>query len=66
MHSQAQRSSTVRLENPKTYRADYFGHKLLCDQNEKLVMLGVTHVCAMDGYSKKIVALITTPVKKTL
>jgi len=63
VYSQARRSSTARLENPKTYHADYFGHKLHCDQNEKLVMFGATHVCAIDGYSKKIVALITTPVK---
>ena len=62
MYSQARRNSTARLENPKTYRADYFGHKLHCDQNEKLVMFGVTHCCAIDGYSKKIVGLITTPV----
>lgn len=40
------------------------GHKLHMDQNEKLVMSGVTHVIAVDGYSKKIVANVTMPVKK--
>nr|XP_020461071.1 uncharacterized protein LOC109963123 isoform X2 [Monopterus albus] len=30
------------------------GHKLHLDQNEKLVMFGVTHVLAIDGFSKKI------------
>ena len=33
------------------------------DQNEKLVMFGVTHICAIDGYSGRIVAFITMPVK---
>lgn len=36
------------------------------DQNEKLVMFGVTHVIAVDGYSKKIVANATMPVKNNL
>ena len=27
-----------RSLNPKTYRADYFGHKIHIDQNEKLAM----------------------------
>ena len=40
------------------------GHKLHIDQNEKLVMFGVTHIIAVDGYSKKIVANATMPVKK--
>ncbi|KAF5908653.1 sialin-like isoform X1 [Clarias magur] len=30
------------------------GHKLHLDQNEKPVMFGVTHVLAIDGFSKKI------------
>ncbi len=33
------------------------------DQNEKLVMFGVVHVLAVDGYSKKIVSLVTMPRK---
>ena len=31
--------------NPIPYQADYFGHKLHIDQNEKCVMYGVTHIC---------------------
>ena len=39
--------------NPLPYRAMYFGEKLHLDQNEKCVMFGVTHVVAIDGYSRK-------------
>ena len=39
-----------RSFNPKVYKADYFEHKLHLDQSEKLVMYGVTHVVASDGY----------------
>ena len=31
-----------RQTNPIPYRAEYFGEKLHIDQNEKLVMFGVT------------------------
>jgi len=55
-----------RLVNPIPYHADYFGHKLHIDQNEKLVMFGITHVCAIDGYSGMIVGFITTPVKNNV
>ena len=41
--------------NPVSYRGNYFGEKLHFHQNEKLVMYGVTHVQAVDGYSRKIV-----------
>ena len=37
---------TERLTNPIPYSAKYFGHKVHIDQNEKLVLFGVTHVCA--------------------
>ena len=47
--------------NPVVYRANYFGEKLHFDQNEKLVMYGVTHVLAVDGYSRKIVGFVTMP-----
>ena len=50
-------TSAAALINPIPYSADYFGHKLHVDQNEKLVMYGVTHVCARDGYSGKVVAI---------
>lgn len=56
------KESTSRMFNPVPYHADYFGHKVHIDQSEKLVMYGVTHICAIDGFSGKIV-VITTPVK---
>ena len=39
-------TSTAALINPFPYSAEYFGHKVHVDQNEKLVMYGVTHICA--------------------
>ena len=36
------------------------------DQNEKLVMYGVTHVCARDEYLGKVVEFITMPVKSIM
>ena len=62
----ARRTATARQINPVPYKADYFGHKLHIDQNEKLVMFGVTHVCAIDGYSGKIVGFATMPIKNNL
>ena len=58
------RTSTTRAVNPIPYRADYFGHKLHIDQNEKLVMYGVTHVAAIDGHSRSVVAGTTMSVTK--
>ena len=55
-----------RSLNPKCYNADYFGHKVHMDQNEKLKIFGVTHVMARDGYSGMIVAFSTMPVKNNL
>ncbi len=57
---------TERQTNPVPYRADYFGEKLHIDQNEKLVIFGVTHVCGVDDYSGKIVAFITMPIKNNV
>ena len=54
---------TERQTNPIPYHADYHGHKLHIDQNEKLVMYGVTHVCAIDGFSRYITAYSTMPIK---
>lgn len=65
-HHQARRTATARQLNPVPYRANYFGHKVHIDQNEKLVMFGVTHICAVDGYSGKIVGFITMPVKNCI
>ena len=41
---QSRRTATARKMNPIPYHADYFGHKLHIDQNEKLVMYVVTRV----------------------
>lgn len=57
--------TTHRLLNPVSYRADHFGEKLHLDQNEKVAMFGVTHVLAVDGYSRKIVGFITVPKKNS-
>lgn len=66
-HSQRQRQETAgRSLNPKCYSADYFGHKIHIDQNEKLVMFGVTHVMARDGFSGMIVAFTNMPIKNNL
>jgi len=63
LYCQARTNSVARMMNPVSYRADYFGHKIHIDQNEKNVMFGVTHICAVDGFSRKIVAFSTMPVK---
>ena len=52
----ARRTNIVNRMNPVRYCADYFGHKLHLDQNEKLSAFGVTHVIARDGFSGKIIA----------
>ena len=57
---------TANSLNPRPYTAEYFGEKLHIDQNEKLVMYGVTHICAVDGYSGKIVGFISMPIKNTV
>ena len=57
------RSRAHRLINPTHYFARYFGEKLHIDGNEKLVMFGVTHVCAVDGFSGKIVGFTSMAVK---
>lgn len=56
----------ARNLNPIPYNAQYFGHKLHMDQNEKIAMFGATHVLAVDGYSGKIVAWKSMPVKNNL
>ncbi|XP_062331322.1 uncharacterized protein LOC134031631 [Osmerus eperlanus] len=56
----------ARNLNPFPYHAEYMGHKLHMDQNEKLVMFGATHVLAIDGLTSKIVGHSTMPVKNNL
>ena len=58
--------SLIDRTNPISYYAASFGHKLHLDQNEKLKMFGVTHVLAIDGYSRLIVAHLTIPVKNNI
>ncbi|XP_046871434.1 uncharacterized protein LOC124463664 isoform X2 [Hypomesus transpacificus] len=56
----------ARNLNPFPYHAEYMGHKLHMDQNEKLVMFGATHVLAIDGLTSNIVGHSTMPVKNNL
>lgn len=65
-NAQRRRQNTAKAVNPIPYRADYFGHKLHMDQNEKLQMYGVTHVVAIDGHSRFVVAYSTMPVKNNM
>lgn len=58
-HHAVRESRAYRQTNPVPYTALYFGEKLHIDQNEKLVMYGATHVCAIDGFSGKIVGFAT-------
>ena len=65
-YHQRRRTTTARLRNPIPYRADYFGHKLHINQNEKLIMYGVVHMVAIDGHSSFIVAGTTMLVKNNV
>ena len=47
--AQERRMGVERQTNSHPYNAEYPGHKLHMDQNEKLVEYGVTLVCAIDG-----------------
>ena len=60
------RQQVHRHLNPIPYRARFYGDKLHLDQNEKLVMFGVTHVIAVDGFSRRIVGMITIPIKNAI
>ena len=64
-HRQRQ-TLTERQTNPCPYIARYYGEKLHIDQNEKLVAFGVTHVCAIDGFTGRIMALCSMPVKNNV
>ena len=63
---QIRHETAGRSLNPKWYNADYFGHKVHMDQNEKLKMFGVAHVMARNGYSRMSVAFSTMPVRNNL
>lgn len=57
---------TERLLNPTPYSAEYAGHKMHIDQNEKLGMFGAVEVVACDGYSGKILSWSVMPKKNNL
>ena len=63
LHQMAKSANVQRNINPGPYKADYIGHKLHIHQNEKLAMYGLTHVCASDGYTGKLVSFPSMPVK---
>lgn len=65
-YQQARQQRTERQLNPTVYHASHFGDKVHIDQNEKLVMYGVTHICAIDGYSSKIVGFVSMPIKNNV
>lgn len=58
--------NTQKQINPIPYCADYFAQEVHIDQNEKLVMFGITHVCAVDGFGGKIVAFAAMARKNNL
>ncbi|XP_037626202.1 uncharacterized protein LOC119488538 [Sebastes umbrosus] len=60
------RSQGLRNLNPLPYHAAYMGHKMHIDQNEKMIMFGVTYVMAIDGYSGKVVGHSIMPIKNNL
>jgi len=62
-HHSRRQNITLRSINPVPYTASYFGDKVHIDQNEKMILYGVTHVCALDGFSGKIVGFISMLVK---
>ena len=62
----ARTTRTERQTNPIPYTAEYFGHKIHIDQNEKLVMYGVALYAAVDGFSGMIVAFAVMPVKNPI
>ena len=66
LYQARQNTNTARQVNPVTYNAEYFGHKLHLDQNEKLAVYGLTDVCAIDGFSGKIVGFATMPLKNNV
>ena len=63
---QQRQQHTYHQMNPIPYYAEYFGHKLHFDQNEKLVRFGVTHVAASDGFSGKLLGVISMPTKNCI
>lgn len=65
-YHERRKTRTERQTNPIPYSSSYFGNKVHIDQNEKLVLFGLTHVCAVDGYSGMIVGFASFPVKNNV
>lgn len=65
-YHERRQNASEKIKNPKIYHAAGIGDKLHIYQNEKLVMFGTVHVIARDGFSGKIVAHSTMPVKNNL
>ncbi len=61
-----QHTLTYFQTNPIQYTVAYFGHKDHIGQNEKMIMFGLTHVVAIDGFSGKIVAAVSMPIKNCI
>ena len=66
VYSQHRRKYTYRQFNPTPYYAEYCGHKLHLDQNEKIIQFGVTHVAASDGFSGKLLGIVSMPIKNPM
>ena len=62
-YHQRRQTNIARLTNPIPYKANYFGLKLHIDQNQKLVMYGVTHVTVIHGHSQFVLCGVTMTVK---
>ncbi|RXN09858.1 complement C1q 2 [Labeo rohita] len=60
------KEETARQTNAHVYYAEYAGHKLHMDQNEKLMDFGVTKVVASDGFSGKIMGFSVMLIKNNL
>ena len=59
-------TTTYHQINPTPYYAEYYGHKLHIDQNEKLARFGVTHVAASNRYSGKLLGVVSMPTKNNI
>lgn len=57
------RDNVHRLFNP--YATSY-GEKIHLVKNEKLTRFVITHIAAVDGYSRKIAGFITIPLKNAI
>ena len=66
VYIQHRQQHTYHQMNPIPYYAEYFGHKIHFDQNEKMIHFGVTHVAASDGYSGKLLGIVSMPVKNSI